>query len=190
MKKKKERPVDVAPSDWKIKNGIWVPPSSADKEFKIAGFKPEKPGFTLIELMVVIAIMGILAAISIPKFCMLMDESKISAYYHKQIDAAPYKEKVLLEMKQEALDKYKRDCRIHPGSPNIENYTVNMDKSSRRERYEDPQTRTIPALGRFRLQDGSVVECRKIEMVYGMTSLMECLDGKNYFSQTNITQLE
>ena len=41
--------------------------------------KAEKKGFTLIEMMIVVAVIGVLAAISVPKFSELIDKSREGA---------------------------------------------------------------------------------------------------------------
>ncbi|WP_352420004.1 type II secretion system protein [Proteiniborus sp.] len=48
-------------------------------EFILKQLKKNKKGFTLVELVVVIAILGILAAIAVPKLGSLQDEARIKA---------------------------------------------------------------------------------------------------------------
>jgi type IV pilus assembly protein PilA len=59
----------------------------------------KKKGFTLIELIVVIAILGILAAIAVPRFSGITDKAKVSA--DQQLGELAKKAAVMLEASQD-----------------------------------------------------------------------------------------
>jgi hypothetical protein len=39
---KQSKPVEQLASDWVLNGGLWIPPTTTNKEFKVIGFKPDK----------------------------------------------------------------------------------------------------------------------------------------------------
>ncbi len=68
------------------------------------GKKSRIKGFTLIELMVVLAIVGLLASLAVPRYFHMIEKSKETALHHD------------LSAIRDALDKYYEDAGKYPDS--------------------------------------------------------------------------
>ena len=141
-----------------------------------------RKGFTLIELIIVVAIIGILAAIAIPKFVEVRDKAKIATYYDEQIALHSFNKSELIQKKVYALALYEKDFgRI---GQKVTDYTIDL-------KFQADINGAPPALpgSLYRLQDGNEVNCTQMVTGNAGTDLTDCTDGKAYLSQTNVTKL-
>jgi prepilin-type N-terminal cleavage/methylation domain-containing protein len=140
-----------------------------------------KKGFTLIELMIIVAIIGILVAIAIPKFSDLFGQAKIKTYYKELIELKPYSQSELEKECEEAIALF--NSRDFSKGYEISNYTTDFNTFKKMSKGGAIKTYT-----NFLLQNGAIVSCGRIESSNGTVSLYDCTDGRNYLAQTNVTQ--
>ena len=99
---------------------------------KLPRLSPKSGGFTLVELLIVVIILAILAAVAIPQFSSSTDEAKLSA-----LDSS-------LSSLRSAVDLYKQQHGHYPGTVAPNSGPNATPTSSERPYVAPPMARGVP----------------------------------------------